>query len=114
VKLRAIRIGRQIEIRQDKCQGAIEIVHPVRQADGQVRVRQRGDSRVRAVSRTQVRQPVNARGLGRWLIYRNELTPLVAELETADSLRDWPAAPRSHTEQPHHRQQAGATAKNPL
>ncbi len=51
------------------------------------------DSRVRTVSRAQVRQLVNARGLGRWLTYRNELAPLIAELDTAGSLRDWPPAP---------------------
>jgi Sulfotransferase family len=51
------------------------------------------ESRVRTVSRAQVRQPVNRRGLGRWLAYRNELAPLIAELETAGSLRDWPSAP---------------------
>ncbi|MGO8737642.1 sulfotransferase [Rhodoblastus sp.] len=38
------------------------------------------DSRVRTVSRTQVRQPVNARGLGRWKTYQQELAPLIAEL----------------------------------
>ncbi len=39
-----------------------------------------GDSRVRTVSRAQVRQPVNARGLGRWKSYAQELAPLIAEL----------------------------------
>ncbi len=38
------------------------------------------DSRVRTVSRAQVRQPVNARGLGRWKTYERELAPLIAEL----------------------------------
>jgi tetratricopeptide (TPR) repeat protein len=41
------------------------------------------DSRVRTVSRTQVRQPVNARGLDRWRPYAHELGPLIAELATA-------------------------------
>jgi len=41
------------------------------------------DTRVRTVSRTQVRQPVNANGLGRWRTYANELTPLIAALEKA-------------------------------
>jgi Tfp pilus assembly protein PilF len=36
--------------------------------------------RVRTVSRAQVRQPVNARGLGRWKTYEQELAPLLAEL----------------------------------
>jgi tetratricopeptide (TPR) repeat protein len=47
------------------------------------------DSRVRTVSRAQVRQPVNARGLGRWKAYAEELKPLIAELEQRGSLRDW-------------------------
>jgi Tfp pilus assembly protein PilF len=41
------------------------------------------EARVRTVSRTQVRQPVNASGLGRWRTYANELAPLIAELEKA-------------------------------
>jgi tetratricopeptide (TPR) repeat protein len=47
------------------------------------------DSRVRTVSRTQVRQPVNARGLGRWRGYEKELGPLIAELDRAGSLAAW-------------------------
>jgi Flp pilus assembly protein TadD len=47
------------------------------------------DSRVRTVSRAQVRQPVNARGLGRWRAYADELAPLIAELERAGSLEAW-------------------------
>ncbi len=45
------------------------------------------DARVRTVSRTQVRQPVNANGLGRWRTYANELTPLIAALEKAGVAR---------------------------
>ena len=41
------------------------------------------ESRVRTVSRKQVRQPVNARGLGRWKTYERELAPMIAELEAA-------------------------------
>jgi tetratricopeptide (TPR) repeat protein len=41
------------------------------------------DSRVRTVSRAQVRQPVNARGLGRWRPYEWHLQPLIAELAAA-------------------------------
>ncbi len=41
------------------------------------------ESRVRTVSRSQVRQPVNARGLGRWKTYAAELAPLIAELDHA-------------------------------
>jgi Tfp pilus assembly protein PilF len=48
-----------------------------------------GESRVRTVSRAQVRQPVNARGLGRWRTYAGELAPLIAELEKAGCLDDW-------------------------
>ena len=40
-------------------------------------------SRVRTASRTQVRQPVNARGIGRWHAYASELGPLIAELTEA-------------------------------
>jgi tetratricopeptide (TPR) repeat protein len=39
------------------------------------------DARVMTVSRSQVRQPVNARGLGRWRAYATQLQPLVAALE---------------------------------
>jgi tetratricopeptide (TPR) repeat protein len=38
---------------------------------------------VRTVSRMQVRQPVNARGLGRWRQYAAHLEPLIAELRAA-------------------------------
>ncbi len=48
-------------------------------------------SRVRTVSRTQVRQPVNARGLGRWRTYATQLAPLIAELEQAGALAGWQA-----------------------
>jgi hypothetical protein len=41
------------------------------------------DSRVRTVSRAQVRQPVNARGLGRWRPYERHLQPLIVELAAA-------------------------------
>jgi Tfp pilus assembly protein PilF len=47
------------------------------------------DSRVRTVSRAQVRQPVNARGLGRWKTYAAELQPLIAELDAAGELSGW-------------------------
>jgi tetratricopeptide (TPR) repeat protein len=51
------------------------------------------DSRVRTVSREQVRQPVNARGLGRWRRYAAHLAPLIAELEAARALDGWETAP---------------------
>jgi len=44
------------------------------------------NSRVRTVSRAQVRQPVNAGGLGRWQAYEHELQPLIAELRLAGML----------------------------
>ena len=47
------------------------------------------DSRVKTVSRVQVRQPINSRGLGRWPAYANELEPLIAELARAGSLDAW-------------------------
>ncbi len=47
------------------------------------------ESRVRTVSRAQVRQPVSARGLGRWRAYANELEPLIGELERTGSLEQW-------------------------
>ena len=47
------------------------------------------EGRVRTVSRAQVRQPVNARGLGRWRPYESELTPLIAELDAARALEGW-------------------------
>jgi len=53
------------------------------------------ESRVRTVSRAQVRQPVNARGLGRWTAYAPELAPLIAELERSGSLGGWDAQDKS-------------------
>jgi Flp pilus assembly protein TadD len=47
------------------------------------------DSRVRTVSYAQVRQPVNARGLGRWRRYAEALAPLIAELEAGGALAGW-------------------------
>jgi tetratricopeptide (TPR) repeat protein len=44
---------------------------------------------VRTVSRTQVRQPVNARGLGRWRANADGLAPLIEELERAGALEGW-------------------------
>lgn len=46
------------------------------------------EGRVRTVSRAQVRQPVNARGLGRWRTYARELEPLIAELRAAGCLEE--------------------------
>ena len=46
-------------------------------------------SRVRTVSFAQVRQPVNARGLGRWKNYQAELAPLIAEIEQSGALARW-------------------------
>ena len=49
------------------------------------------EGRVRTVSRRQVKQPVNRRGLGRWVAYQNELAPLIAELNAAGVLEGWDA-----------------------
>jgi hypothetical protein len=48
-----------------------------------------GKGHVRTVSYAQVRQPVNARGLGRWKTYANELAPLISELEATRALAGW-------------------------
>jgi tetratricopeptide (TPR) repeat protein len=53
------------------------------------------EGRVRTASRAQVRQPVNARGLGRWRAYERELAPLIAELDRAGSLAAWREETRS-------------------
>jgi hypothetical protein len=61
------------------------------------------DREVRTVSRQQVRQPVHARGLGRWRAYAKELAPLIAELEAAGRLTEWddlPAKPGAGTAKP--------------
>ncbi len=47
------------------------------------------DRRVRTVSHAQVRQPVNARGLGRWRAYAEALAPMIAELESGGVLEGW-------------------------
>ena len=46
-------------------------------------------SRVRTVSRAQVRQRINDKGLGRWRAYAHDLAPLIAELEAANTLASW-------------------------
>ena len=56
------------------------------------------DSRVRTVSRAQVRQPVNARGLGRWRTYAARLAPLIAELQGAGALEAWNDPPPQQPE----------------
>jgi tetratricopeptide (TPR) repeat protein len=49
------------------------------------------DRDVRTVSRAQVRQPVHAKGLGRWRAYAAELAPLIAELDASNMLAAWDA-----------------------
>jgi hypothetical protein len=64
------------------------------------------ENRVRTVSRAQVRQPVNARGLGRWRTYAVQLAPLIAELEQAGALEGWDDLPAQWPEpapSPSHR-----------
>jgi len=58
------------------------------------------DRRVRTVSRTQVRSPVNAAGIGRWRAYERHLQPLITALRASGVLTE--------TEKPHdpHRQRA--------
>jgi len=51
------------------------------------------DREVRTVSRAQVRQPIHARGLGRWRAYASELAPLIAELDAAGMLAEWDGRP---------------------
>jgi hypothetical protein len=51
------------------------------------------DSRVRTVSRSQVRQPINARGLGRWRGYATQLAPLISELTISGALAQWETPP---------------------
>jgi Flp pilus assembly protein TadD len=48
------------------------------------------DRPVRTVSRRQVREPVNARGIGRWRPYGAELGRMIAELRAAGVLTGWP------------------------
>ncbi len=45
--------------------------------------------RVRTVSRTQVQEPINARGLGRWRTYARHLTPLIEALHESGALADF-------------------------
>lgn len=40
-------------------------------------------------SQAQVRQPVNAQGLGRWQPYAEELAPMITELEATGALAGW-------------------------
>ena len=47
------------------------------------------ENRVRTVIRSPVKQPVNARGLGRWRTYDTELLPLIAELDAVGALAGW-------------------------
>jgi hypothetical protein len=42
--------------------------------------------RVRTVSRSQVQEKVNARGIGRWRAYERQLAPLIAALQQAGAL----------------------------
>jgi tetratricopeptide (TPR) repeat protein len=50
------------------------------------------DREVRTVSRAQVRQPIHARGLGRWRAYGAKLAPLIAEVNAAGMLAKWDEA----------------------
>jgi hypothetical protein len=56
-----------------------------------------GERRVRTVSRAQVKQPVNARGIGRWRGYESQLAPLIAALREGGAL---PAPPQAISDAP--------------
>jgi hypothetical protein len=45
--------------------------------------------RVRTVSRSQVREKVNARGIGRWREYESQLSPMIGALAQSGALEDW-------------------------
>jgi Tfp pilus assembly protein PilF len=47
------------------------------------------DNRVQTVSRAQVRNPINASGIGRWRPFAAALEPLIKELERAHALDEW-------------------------
>jgi hypothetical protein len=47
--------------------------------------------RVRTASAAQVREPINARGLGRWHAFAEQLAPMIVELETAGLIETNPA-----------------------
>jgi hypothetical protein len=49
----------------------------------------KSEAPVKTASKYQVREPINARGLGRWRRYATELAPVVRELETAGVLQGW-------------------------
>jgi tetratricopeptide (TPR) repeat protein len=49
------------------------------------------DTKVKTASRWQVRQPINDRGIGRWIAYASQLAPMIAELEKAGSIDSWEA-----------------------
>jgi hypothetical protein len=76
------------------------------------------DARVRTVSRTQVRQPVNANGLGRWRNYANELIPLIAALKKAGVAqktgRVLAAPPAVAAPQPTARKRSSAPTRVPV
>jgi hypothetical protein len=39
-----------------------------------------------------VREPINAKGIGRWKRAEAELAPLIAELAAANALAEWDAS----------------------
>ncbi len=51
----------------------------------------KSDAPVKTASKFQVREPINAKGLGRWKRHAAELAPLIAELEAAGALGEWKA-----------------------
>lgn len=51
----------------------------------------KSEAPVKTASKFQVREPVNAKGLGRWKPYADELAPLITELAAANALAVWDA-----------------------
>jgi len=52
----------------------------------------KSEAPVKTASKWQVREPINARGLGRWKGYVAALAPMIAELEAGGALEGWEAA----------------------
>jgi hypothetical protein len=99
---KAVLPGRILEVRLsdwvDNFNGTLEnvLTHLDLPHDANCETFYATDSRARTVSRSQVKQPVNARGLGRWVAYKDELQPLIDELDAAGALKDWLASSSVH------------------
>jgi tetratricopeptide (TPR) repeat protein len=49
----------------------------------------KSEAPVKTASKYQVREPINAKGIGRWRRHAAELAPLIAELAAAGALAEW-------------------------